>query len=175
MAPLPSNNTAVWFLDYTVCGEGHTLQARSGDGVDASEASSDLDQFLSAITDELFELTIVRLRHRAAGSSVSLPVTWSGGATYGSGAGVHADSAQYGDFVGRSFEGRRVRLAVFGWKGTIEGDDFRVSTAEDSLIADAVALLNGTSDFFLAIDGTVPVWYGYANTGDNAYWRNRIR
>jgi hypothetical protein len=50
-----------------------------------------------------------------------------------------------------------------------------VTSAEDSIISDAVDLLNGTSDFFLAIDGTVPVWYGYANLGDNAYWRNRIR
>ena len=175
MAPLPSNNTAVYFLDYTVCGENHTLQARAGDLVGAPEASVALDQFLSAINDEIFEITILRMRYRPQGSSVTSPVTWDGGATYGSGAGVHADSAQYGDFIGRSAGGRRVRLAVFGWKGTIEGDDFRVTGAEDSLIADAVALLNGTDDFFLAIDATVPTWYAYANTGDNAYWRNRIR
>jgi hypothetical protein len=175
MAPLPSNNTKVWFLDYVVCSEEHTLQARSGDSVDASEASADLDQLLSAITDEIFEMTITRLRVREQGSTVSLPATWSGGATYGDGAGVHGQSAQYGDFVGRSFEGRRVRLAIFGWKATISGVDFRVTSAEDSAIADAVALLNTTSDMFLAIDGTVPVWYDYANLGDNAYWRNRIR
>ena len=147
MAPLPSNNTAVWFLDYSCCGENHTMQARAGDAVDAAEASTAFDTFLTAIADEIFEMTITRLRSRAALSTVTLPATWGGASSYGSGAGVHADSAQMGDFVGRSFEGRRVRMCVFGWKTTLGGEDFRANVAEDSIIGDAVDILNGTSDF----------------------------
>lgn len=177
MAPLPSNNTDVLFLDYTTSGESHTLQLRFDTHASVSDAMTSMDLFLTAVDPLIYVLTVVTARHRAFNSTVSLPVAWSGAATYGSGAGPHYASADYVDFVGRSQNGRRVRAAVFGAISNADtsGNDFRFASSANADVAAAVAELNAPSDRWLAIDNFKPTWYAYGNLGNNAYWRNRIR
>jgi len=177
MAPLPSNTTAVLFVDYTVCGEGHTLQLRYGTGATFSTAMTVVDNLLTAMASLLRLITITGARVRDLGSNVTYPVTWSGSATYGSGAGTHNESAYYFDFIGRSVDGRRVRIAIFGAVSDYDGtnNDFRLNTAESTPVANAFAALTGGSDVPVSISGLVVSWHTYANMGANAYWRNRIR
>lgn len=177
MAPLPSNNTDVLFVDYNTCGEDHTAQVRFNDDGSVTEAMSLLDTVLTALSSRLRLITIVGARVRAAGGSITVPVTWAGDPTYGGSAGVHFESAYFCDFIGRSDLGRRVRLAIFGFNSPadITNDDFRVTAAEDSGVEDAIAALNAATGVAIAVDGIHANWYPYANIGTNAYWRNHIR
>jgi hypothetical protein len=79
------------------------------------------------------------------------------------------------NFVGRSLDGRRTAVKLLGCRVESSGDDFRVTTAEGSMVNAAVAALNAMEGTFVTINGFQPVWKNYANIGDNAYWRNHIR
>lgn len=174
MAPLPVSNTARYFVDYQQGTHEHTLVARATGATSPASFGSIINGFLLNLTTLLVATTLTRVRFAAQGSTVSNPViTGFEGSSYGSGAPTNEQNAIYLDFVGRSSGGRRVRLAVFGYKGTFS--DFRLTEAESAPIANAVASLNAPSTCFLAIDGIDPTWYPYANTGANAYWQRNLR
>jgi hypothetical protein len=177
MAPLPSNNTAVLFVDYSVAGEQHTVQVRYSASSSVAAAMAWLDDFLVATSPFLFLTTIVAARNRAQGSNLSFPVTWTGASTYGSGAGEHFNSAWYIDYIGRSPLGRRVRIGMFGTNVVTDAvsDDYRLQEAENVNVANTLTALEASPTEGIAIDGGNPVWNRYANIGVNAYWRNRIR
>lgn len=176
MAPLPSNNTGVFYLDYTTEGEDHTLQVRFGTGSSALEAASVVNGFLSAVEAQLYTLTVRGARVRDLGANVTYPVDWDGDDVYGSGSTGHYTSAFYMDFVGRSIDGRRCRVAVFGCKSLADssGSDYRFSSATD-WVAAGLAALEALPFCPVSISGEVVNWQQYANVGVNAYWRNHIR
>lgn len=176
MAPLPSNNTAVYFLDYEVESHQHTIQARFGSGGSVNDAAAFLDAFLTAFGTNIYLLTIIGARVRDVGSDVTYPVTWDGAATYGSSTEGEYASAQYIDFIGRSIDGRRCRIAVFGVKGIVDTGqkDFRLASGV-AYVGAALAVLEASSDVPVSISGEPVNWHQYANTGINAYWRNHIR
>lgn len=176
MAPLPNNNTAVFYLDYSCEGKPHTLQIRYGTGSSALEAAGVADAFLSALGTNMYVMTIQGARVRDAGANVTYPVDWDGDNTYGSSTvGAYA-TAQYVNFVGRSIDGRRCRIAVFGWKGIVDDSDknFRFPVSTDWVTA-GLAALEALPFCPVSISGEVVNWQQYANTGINAYWRNHIR
>jgi len=175
MAPLAPNSTARYYLDYNVAGEDHTLVMRVGSSITAAEASAKLDAFLTALGNTIYTLSIVGLRYSAAGSNISTPRTWGGDATYGSGTGTHADTANYYDFVGRTGGGRRARVSVFGATINRLNGDYRAEAGASALLDAARAELEADAGYFLGIDGQAPIWNDYTNLGINAYWRNEIR
>lgn len=177
MAPLAYNNTGLVFVDYASCGEDHTMQLRYGSDGSIEECLSLADTLFNAMDSSLQLVTIIGARQQAIHTNFSLPVTWTGAATYGSGVGDHYKSAWFADFVGRSSGGRRVRVAMFGLAADFDGTskDYRYSTTESVDVADAVAALEANPNACVAIDGLVASWHQYANIGQNAYWRNRIR
>lgn len=177
MASLPVNSTACLFLDYSTCGENHTCMVRYGTGASAGDAMALLDALLTALDPGLTQLDVIGARVRDLGGSVTYPVTWSGDAQYGGTPGPHYKSAAYLDFVGRSIGGRRSRIAIFGPGDffDVANSDYRFTTADSATIAAAVAVLEGGVDVPVSIDGDAVNWNQYANTGVNAYWRNRIR
>lgn len=175
MAPLPVNNTETWFLDYVVGGVNHTLEMRSGSPMSNIDASNAYDALLSGLSLTIYEMTVVRLRKRLIGSTVSLPGTWAGAATYGTGVATRSQAAQYIDFIGRTHLGRRARAAIFGSKIVSVGNDYRVNPGESAEVDAAILTIKADVNFWFAIDGIKPIWYPYANCGVNAYWRNRIR
>lgn len=177
MAALPSNNTGVFYLDYSAGGEDHTLQIRFGDASSPGEAMTVAHNLLTALDAGLTLLTVRGARVRDQGSNVSYAVTWTGDASYGGSAGAHEKAAYYIDFVGRSLGGRRVRIAVFGMGDAFDATnhDYRYTAAESEIVANAIEQLEAGSAVPVAVDGDVAAWHQYANVGVNAYWRNRIR
>lgn len=175
MAPLPSNNTGVVFLDYGIGGENHTMQMRYGDSSSSVDIMGIMDEFLTALGTGIYEITILGARHRAKDADITLPVTWTGEATYGEDTADHANSAWYLDFIGRSVAGRRARVSLFGSKSFEDNinHDYRLDLAGGTL--DAWTVLDSAADMLCAIDGEAIVWYTYLNVGVNAYWRNKIR
>jgi hypothetical protein len=176
MAPLPSNTTGVFYLDYHVEGEDHTLQIRFGEASSALEAASVADAFLAAVEDNLFLLTVLGARVRDAGGSVSYPVDWDGANTYGAGTTGHYASGIYMDFVGRSIDGRRCRISVFGAQNPVDstGKDYRFTT-DTAWVSGGLAALESLANCPVSISGEPVNWQQYANVGINAYWRNKIR
>lgn len=175
MAPISPDNTQRFFLDYTVCGYPHTHLCRAGSTVTASDAGATIAAFFAALTSQFRLITVLGFRSAAPGTNITVPETWPGAATYGSGAGSPFETAQFLDFVGRGSTGHRVRASIFGCSGTNAGGDFRITPAEVSAIGDALDVLLSDGDIYLDIDYEVPVWHEYANSGQNAYWRNKIR
>lgn len=174
MAPLPHDNTAIYYVDYSTVAQNHTLEVRANGGLSPAAFATWFDIFIAHLAADLFTWTLNVVRWSAAGSTVSSPVTTGlEGNVYGSGAGTVDSVPAFVNFVGRSSGGRRVRLAVFGYKNAFS--TFRLTTAEDTHIGDAVTDLNSVSNGALAIDGLKPVWYPYANVGFSAYWIRNVR
>lgn len=175
MAPLPFNSTDIVFVDYQQGPRTHTFLVRVADLADITAIEANIADFLTAASPLLFETLILAVRGQNAGSNISFPFPTSTlvGEVYGSGT-VSSESVPYNiDFVGRSTGGRRARLDLFGYKGAIS--DWRRTSAESTDVAAAVAVLNGSTGSFLAIDGQQPFWYPYGNVGANAYWQRQQR
>lgn len=177
MAPLPVESTGRLFVDYSTCQEVHTAMVRFGTGGNAGDAMAMLDSFWIAITSLMYLGTIQAARVADLGSTVTYPVTWTGAASFGSGAGSHYQTANYVDFVGRSIGGRRVRLATFGLisHADTSNSDYRHQATDSAAVAAGLAVLEASTDTPVAIDGSPAVWQQYADIGVNAYWRNHIR
>jgi len=176
MAPLSPSNTVRWFLDYTTSNGDHTMEARATGtaATDASFASDFFSALLLALAPRLTTITIAGLRRAAAGTNVSLPATWSGEASYGSGSQSVINAPVYLSFVGRSAAGRRARIFIYGVSAQTE-DDYRYEAVDHGEISDALEVLNGAVNFFLAIDGLDVIWNPYANAGFNAYYQRKAR
>lgn len=175
MPPISPDNTQRFWVDYEVSGYDHTLMARAGSTVVASDAGATIAALFDALSDGLYQLTVLGFRSAAPGTNISVPETWPGASTYGTTVGPAYTTAQFYDFVGRGSTGHRVRVAVFGATAIQAGNDYRVTPAESAIIGDALDALRSDGDIFLDVDYEVPVWKDYANTGVNAYWRNKIR
>ena len=175
MAPSPENNSRRWWLDYSTCGHGHSLLMRSLDEVEAPQASTAMAAFLDGLLGQLYLVTIEGFRTAAKSSNISVPATWGGASTYGSGAGEEKDSANFINFVGRTANGKRSRAGMFGAINSSLGGNYRVTSAESAFVADAIEGLNTDTETWLGIDEFVPIWHTYANIGPSAYWRNKIR
>lgn len=174
MAPLPHNNTNIFYLDYTTCTRQHTLQVRFGTGT-LAQVMADTDNFLDALGNSHRLMSINGARLQNEHTNVTEDVTWSGESSYGTGAGLANESAQYYDFIGRSAFGRRVRISVFGAIRNSANGVYRATPADDAAFGAALAVLRGEGTSFLAVDGHHAIWKNYVNLGDNAYWRNHIR
>lgn len=175
MPSLPSNNTECWFLDYQSATTQHSMLMRTTPGQNDVGVSAAYDSFLNTLNADIDLMTVIGLRVRALGSTITNPRTWHGSATYGTGAPAPYAAAQYIDFIGRSHLGPHARVSVFGYKFTEVGGDYRVNPGESGAATAAIAELATGTVFWIAIDGTKPTWYPYANCGVNAYWRNKIR
>jgi len=175
MAALPPSNTVRYFLDYTVNGIEHTIQMRVGAGATDGGASSSFSAFLATLSPNFYLINVIGMRKANLGSDVTNPVTYTGTTSFGSGtASDNLARAAFLSFVGRSTDGRRVRIFVYGTKITAEGD-YRVDVSEAAEVDSAVFLLNSATGVFLTISGLQPVWKAYANEGVNAYWQRRSR
>lgn len=176
MAPLPHNNTGIFYLDYSTEGHDHVMEVRFGTGSSALEAAGFADAFLSAVSSQLFLHTIIGARVQDIGTNVSYPVEWDGDATYGAGTEGEYATAIYMSFVGRSLDGRRARIYLFGAKNVADPGDhnYRYSTAA-SWVTGGLAALQALPECPVSISGEPVAWKQYSNVGINAYWRNQIR
>ncbi len=175
LAPISPDNTQRFWVDYTVCGYQHTIQMRAGSTVEASDASAQMAALFAVFDSSLYECAIDGFRSAAPGTSISVPETWTGDASYGSGAGSPHKTAWYYGLIGRGPTGRKVRVYLFGAILEDYGGDYRISSAENALVGDAITALTSDGDMWLDVDYQVPVWHTYINVGPNAYWRNKIR
>lgn len=177
LSPLNPNNTERWFYDYTVLGNQHSLMMRVDHPMSASEAGEQIDAFLTAIEGSLIEITTIGMRVALAGSNISNSEGTVGlQANYGTGAGSAINAPLQVTFVGRSNDGRKARVGIFGWNGQSD-DSWRMTVVEEADVADGVTFLQAitASGFFVSISGEPVVWHPYANIGYNDHWVKEAR
>lgn len=170
----PPNNTRRYFLDYIVANVQHTMCVRTTGGVTPAEASTEIGGFLTQLAPVLNVITIAGLRIAEAGSNVTNAALWSGAATYGTGNQSPQDVPKFLSFIGRDVGGTRTRIFVFGTSLSADAN-WRVSTTENTAIANAITYLRNRTTTFLSIILAPPVWKPYANFGYHSYWQRQRR
>lgn len=173
---LPPTSTERWFYDYVANDVQHTLIMRTSDEREASAATEALDAFLTSIAGNLSEITTVGLRVARIGSNITLPQDTTGlASTYGSTPGSAINVPLQVTFTGRSTDGHKARVGIFGWLSQTDAS-WRISRAEDADVASGLDSLAGlsTGGFFTSISGHAVLWNQYANIGYNDHWiKNR--
>jgi hypothetical protein len=174
LTPLPADNTDRYKVNYTAVGFNHDFQVRTDASASAGGLGSVVGAFLTALAPQLYPVLVQTVEFAVAGSGVFNPVTTGiEGVTYGTGSPAPLLAPQFIGFQGRTSGGRKVRLSVFGIRP--EENDYRFDPGDNSDIDAAINVLQGASHYFLGIDGVVPLWYDYSNTGFNAYWQRKLR
>jgi hypothetical protein len=182
LPPLDPNNTQRYFVDYTANGHEHTAVFRysvgAAPGAPSAAQIDKVELFLDAIAPLMpTDFAIVGAYYTLAGSNITqvwlAPVLTVAG-TYTPKAG---DAASMYSFTGRSADGRKSRISMIGvGYGNDEittGNKWRLTGADKTEIADALAILDGSN--FLAIGGQIAAWHDYANVGVHRYWQDELR
>ena len=170
--PIDPTNTERWFYDYTAHGAQHSMLMRTADERSAAEAAEAIDTFLTAIEGNLTEITTVNLRVARAGSNITNDESTVGlQGTYGSGSGSDLDVPLQVTFPGRSADGHKNRVGMFGWNGQVDVS-WRITSTEDADVLAGVGALNAlsASGFFVTITGERSIYKQYANIGYNDHW-----
>jgi len=172
MAPLPVDSTPRYKVFYTNCGQQHVMDIRSH--ASPSAIGAELDALFTAISSLIFATQIDDLQFAASGSNIFNSVTSTFvGNNYGTGGGTDLTVASYINFVGRSSDGRRVRMAIFGTKDL--ASDFRFVAGENADVDNFISLLQDPASTLVTIGDLKPTWKSYANAGFNAYWQRAQR
>ena len=173
-AALPPSNTQRWFVDYQQGTYQHTLVVRGSPTATQETVDANVTTFLTAIGTEFVESHIIGVRHAAVGSDVTLPVE-SGliGDSFGSGPTTAYHSATAVSFTGRSENGHKWRVSVFGYKNAL--GDYRLQASEATWVFNGIAALDAAFMSFVVIDGGQPIINAYANLGVNDHWLKKAR
>lgn len=174
MAAIPDNFSDSYFIDYSNNVSGHTMLVRGELGGTLADLDADVKSFLQALGTSVAGSTITAVRKRNANTTISFPVgSTLVGFTFGAGSTDVEHNAVAETFVGRTVEGVRSRISVFGYKGEISA--YRLTPGESPIVAASVAVLNGAETVFLAKDGLQPVWTEWIDIKANDYWVRRAR
>lgn len=175
MAALPQSNTERWWLIYSNNSTEHRLGIRTADGITNVQASNVFSTLLTNLSSMMLATTVLGLERALKGSNVRVPFAYTGSPSGGTGTNVDNDRrARFISFTGRSLDGRKTKLFVFGINDQSEGD-YRVDTSENAAVAAEVAHLNAASGVFFSISGLQPVWHAYANVGYHDHWIKEYR
>lgn len=174
MAPLSPDNTQRFFLDYSTTNLSHTLMVRTTSATSAGAFSTFMDDFLTALAPELSLITVDGARVAQISSNVSIPITWSGAATYGTGSEALNFRPRALCFLGRTVNGRRARMFIYGGDFT-SPNDFRITRASNANIDAAYDVLELNPQFFAGIDGLATTKYQYCDVNFNSYWEREVR
>lgn len=174
MAPLPASNTARFKVSYTNQLNQHAAVVRSTP-VSPATFGTQFDALMTALVGIIPTTVIDVVEFAASGSDIFNPVvTGIEGNSYGAGPTSERFAAHFLSFIGRTSGGRRVRLFIFGIDALV-ANDYRYVSGEIPQVDAAIAVIAGATGSFLGIDGLIPSWKSYANTGVNTHWQKELR
>lgn len=176
LAPLPSYNTKRYFVGLQDANAQHHIQVRCTDSVSDASALTDLAYTFGLIQDVTYDdYTFNELLVAENGSDIRNPVTgWTPMV------GTAAFSQSDVNFPlaitarGRASTGRKVKLSLWGQFFTIPTNWEYVPVALGSHAA-FIAILQTSPSYFLAIDGTKPVWKDDFTVDYNDHWVQKAR
>lgn len=171
LAPLPPDNTKRYFINYAADTYRHSIQCRVASSVSDADAVGELSDFVGILSASAYSSTTWDgLDVAALGSNVRNPVSgWT--PITGSQGGDAADLLRPFFFtaVGRATSGRKTKFEMFGMSFTTNAV-WRITTADDAAVVDVVDWLVDHPLYFVAIDGTSPVWSYYLNFNYADHW-----
>lgn len=175
LEPLPPENTRRVFVDYHTDNAQHTMMFRVAASASISSLQARISAFLTALAPTLSQITIDGVREAASGSTVTNPVDNELDSTYGTGTEVAVVMPRQLRFEGRSVDGRKVSISVYGYEGGTP-DNYRLEPEENASVDAAIAELEANATFIgLTISGQPAVWKHYANVNFNSYWERQAR
>jgi hypothetical protein len=175
LPPLPESNTERWWMVYTVNGATHRLMIRTVDGVTAAQVEPVFFNIWSMHAAALNSTQLLNLERALKGSNVRIPFAYTLSNQFGTGTQSGNDRrARSWSYTGRSTDGRKSRLFIFGGIDASQGD-YRTTSAESTIVQTFSAYLNAAASVFLSISGLQPVWHAYLNIGYNDHWIKQFR
>lgn len=171
---LPASNTSRAFVDYETCGQQHTLMVRVLESASDAEVSDEVGSVLTAIGPLVYLSTLTAFRRSSIGSDVSVPATWSGPATWGSGVGGTVVVPFLWSVTGRDVTGHKVRWDWFG-RSVNANSDYRLQAVDDSTVEALLSAIDATEGTFVTINARTPILNQYANETVSGYWQRRLR
>jgi len=174
LPPLPDNASQRWFYHYQNAVARHVMMIRGTSSANTADADDLVIDLLGAIGGQFGLNEFYAVEHAAAGSDLRFPVASDRiGDTFGSGTMLAEWNATAATFVGRSGGGYRGRIVLFGWKGVTSA--FRLTSAEESQVADAVAVLNSHTATPATKEELPATWYPYVDIKPNDHWVRKAR
>lgn len=181
MAPVPANYASTLFVDYAYNGQARSFQLKHTVSVPIASVIGVARAFLEAVNDLAGpNWSTTGARHRAAGSTVVLPVDF-GEAIVGQAADDVA-GVNYPRFV--AWQGRGVgptgvrwRLSLYGLNFTLPSD-YRLNSGEfPTPLANAWTILVTAASVgtITTVNGEGLVLYTYLNVGFNSYHERKLR
>lgn len=157
--PLPPSNTQRFWIGVAGGGHQHHIQVRTTNAIEPAQAVIDLGFVVTTLQPTVYnDYTFNELLFAEQGSDIRNPVPgWevvSGLEPFGQPATEHPYTICA---RGRSTSGRKVKLFLWGMNSPRDGNWMHIPVAESPEEA-FLAILVTTPSYFLAIDGTKPVW-----------------
>jgi hypothetical protein len=176
MEPLEPWNTARVWLDYQTGGAKHSIMLRTAQNIQSSVVLEVFDAMLTAMSSSLFQWDILGARIASAGSNVSLPLTWTGSATYGAGSGAGVNTPRQVTVIGRTVLGRRWSMQLYGVNENPPAT-YRAATIAVPNLAAGLAELQAAFDevVICGIDAAPVNLYDYVNFNYNDHWVKEAR
>lgn len=175
MAPLPPSSTDRWKYTYQNAIAEHSLTFRLATGSTVADADAVMSALAVYFDDLVAESNITGLEFAATGSDIFNPVGSSDmvGTTFGVNAANNTTNAVAATLIGRSSDGRRARLSVFGWFGAVS--DYRLTVAEDPDLGVLLAFMNNASTPLISISGLTVIYKQYIDIKSNDHWVSEAR
>lgn len=186
MPDFAPNYTARYRLRYSVLGHEHTMLFRIARGVGSTGLAlmvAKAGDFLTAIEDARYTDWLELSAEYAAEDTdifapAALPTVSTGTAAIP--AQSVSQSTYAVSFVGRSAAGQKAKFFVYGVSFDPEnlvtpGDNFRITSAENAIVAAGVAELNSGAPDIVASDNFGVSWYPYVNGKYNDHWVAAVR
>jgi hypothetical protein len=175
VAALPPDNTARLKVLYQNAVAQHAAIVRLASADDAPDAQDDFEAVTTALTSLFHFSEVVGVQLAAQGSDLFFDYAGATllGYTWGTGAAIPDTNAQFAQFSGRSSGGRKSKVYLFGYKGVISA--YRITSAEETAVANAITAINAAETSFVAIDGLPTIYKGYINVKPNDHWVHKSR
>jgi hypothetical protein len=177
MAPLPANNTARAWTEYSDGVNQHVLMTRfDASALSVADALGFVEEFLADIDDFLYEIEIGGARWAEEGSDISVPVTWPGATTHGTDPMPVLLAPRETRWVGRDSSGRKVSFSLYGCKYT-SPDIYRIISSGANLQNLGVLAINlaSAAGTFITIGGNRATMKNYVDVNFNSYWERAAR
>jgi len=187
MADFAPSFTARYKLRYSSLSHTHVEMWRIARGAGATGLSNmilKVAAFLNTVTAARYtDFTLLSATYAPEDSDIFLAAALPSGVSAGTvavPANPLSQSTLSLSFVGRSLAGQKARMFLYGCDLSPEVasaslDNFRVTSAENGAILNAIAVLNNGSPNIVASDGNNVTWYAYANTKYNDFWVRKSR
>lgn len=175
MAPLPSNNTGVLFIDYTSVGQRHSAEVRLPAGSGTTEAIAAYNALKAPMAGLMFSSdSITGARWRDAGQTNSFAIAVTALAGSNSGTPDPDRKPVFISWTGRGGGGRRCRFTLFTPFISLDAVGFRNNSPGPLENAVRTALLSAAVEA-RDIEGNTVFWNTYTNYGANSYFQRKAR